>query len=104
MSERHPNIDWPNIPAIVVRGHQVASGNSGDKRFPDGTLKLQEPFFQEAGLDLTGWHLATMNLSLRPATYEIINPRLTFRQVQADNSRWVDVVWPSWTTCLLSLR
>ena len=74
--------DWPSCQSTVVRGHQVASGKSQDKRFPDGTLKLQEPFFKEAGLDLTGWHLATMNLSLLPATYEIINPRLTFRQVQ----------------------
>ncbi len=74
--------DWPSCQSTVVRGHQVASGNCEDKRFPEGTLKLQKPFFKEAGLDLTGWHLATMNLSLRPATYEIINPRLTFRQVR----------------------
>jgi hypothetical protein len=74
--------DWPSHQCKIVRGHQVASGFANDTRFPDGTLKLQLPHFKAAGLDLTDWHLATLNLSLAPCVYAVAQPRLTFRQVK----------------------
>ncbi|MEM9281586.1 MAG: hypothetical protein AAGA96_07170 [Verrucomicrobiota bacterium] len=73
---------WPSIQATVVRGHQVASGAAQDPRFPNGTLAMQMPYFLEGGLDLTDWHLATINLSVAPWRYEILAARQTFRQVQ----------------------
>lgn len=66
------------ITARIVRGHQVASGSNGDSRFPDGTLRMQLPHFLEEGLDLRGFHLATLNLSIAPARYEIAVARDTF--------------------------
>ena len=51
------------LDGIVVRGHGVASANSSDSRFPDGTLTLQLPVFSQLGLDLTGLHAGTINAS-----------------------------------------
>ena len=73
---------WPTIDSTVVRGHGVPSGASGDPRFPGGTLKMQVPFFQRLGLDLSDWYLATINLSIAPHRYEPHSPRYHFRQVQ----------------------
>ncbi|HYD80188.1 MAG TPA: hypothetical protein VEC06_10300 [Paucimonas sp.] len=56
--------EW--IPGIVVRGHGVASGASGDRRFPGGTIRLQKPFFQSRGIDLSAYWPGTVNIDLAP--------------------------------------
>lgn len=71
-----------SVVATVIAGHQVASGANGNPRFPGGTLHMQAPFFAALGLDLSAYHPATLNLSITPARYEVVAPRLTFRQVQ----------------------
>jgi hypothetical protein len=48
----------------VVTGHGAASGRSGDPRFPGGTLALQSPHFEAAGVDIAGYHRGTINVSL----------------------------------------
>lgn len=73
---------FSSVTGIVVRGHGVASGSGGDPRFPGGSLAMQVPFFAELGLDLSDFHLATINLSIAPATYEIVEPRWTFSDVK----------------------
>lgn len=70
------------IPAIVVRGHRVASGAGGDPRFPEGTLRLQFPVFAALGLKLDGFHPGTVNVSIDPWRYRIVRPRLTLRGVK----------------------
>lgn len=70
------------IPATIVPGHRVASGLGGNPRFPGGTLAMQRPYFLERGLDLGIYHPGTLNLSIAPWRYEVVQPRLTFRQVQ----------------------
>lgn len=69
------------IAATVIEGHQVASGKNADPRFPGGTLAMQLPFFKERGLDLSGYQLSTLNLSIAPFRYEILKPQHTFRDV-----------------------
>jgi hypothetical protein len=49
---------------IVVRGHGVASGSSGDPRFPEGTLRLQFPIFESLGADLNGFHPGSINVHI----------------------------------------
>lgn len=49
------------FPFTVVKGHQVASGNAHDPRFPQGTITAQLPFFKALGLDLSSFHPATLN-------------------------------------------
>ena len=68
--------------ARIVPGHRVASGQNGNPLFPGGTLKMQMPFFQALGLDLSPYHGATLNLSIAPLRYRVIAPRLTLRAVQ----------------------
>ena len=72
----------PLVRAIVVPGHQVASGQKKTDRFPGGTLAMQLPFFQERGLDLSAYHLATINASLVSHRFSIHKPRATHRDVK----------------------
>lgn len=66
----------------VKQGYGVASGKSGDPRFPKGTLELQKPLFQARGLNLDGYYLGTINLSIAPHKYQVKVPKCTFRQVK----------------------
>jgi hypothetical protein len=70
------------IPATIVQGHRVASGLNDDPRFPGGTLRMQLPFFRELGLDLNGYHLGTLNVSIAPLGYGVVKPKWTFRAVR----------------------
>lgn len=54
------------MPGIVVAGHGVASGTGQDRRYPAGTLSLQQPFFLERGIDLSGYYPGTLNVDLAP--------------------------------------
>lgn len=62
-------------PARIVPGHHVASGQNGNPLFPGGTLKMQKPFFQALGLDLSPYHVGTLNVSIAPLRYRVIAPR-----------------------------
>ena len=73
---------WQTITARVVPGHQVASGNNGNPRFPGGTLQMQMPFFKELGLDLGVFHRGTLNISIAPCRYRALEARHTFRNVK----------------------
>jgi hypothetical protein len=70
------------IKAVVVQGYQVASGRNGDPRFPGGTLNLQAPHFRTRGLDLDAYYRGTVNVSVAPLRYEVVQPRFTFRSVK----------------------
>jgi hypothetical protein len=74
------------VPAVVVKGHGVASGASADPRFPEGTLRLQLPLFRQRGLHVErytgpGLVVGTLNLSLAPRTYEIGRPEFSLEGV-----------------------
>ena len=73
---------WTQVKGCVKKGHGVASGISRDPRFPKGTLELQKPFFHEKGLNLDGYYLGTINLSISPHRYEVRASKYTFRKVQ----------------------
>ena len=70
------------FPATVVPGHQVASGNNGDPRFPGGTIRMQMPHFKNLGLDLSACFPGTINVSIAPCCYEVIAPRWTLKRVK----------------------
>jgi hypothetical protein len=74
--------NWISVKGKVQRGYGVASGKSGDSRFPKGTLELQKPFFYERGLNLDDYYLGTINLSISPHQYEVKVPKCTFRNVK----------------------
>ena len=70
------------FPARVVPGHRVASGLNGNPRFPGGTLKMQTPVFRALGFDLARFHHGTLNVSIAPLAYRVVEAPLTFRQVK----------------------
>ena len=72
---------WQRISGTLIRGHGVASGIGGDQRFPGGTIRLQSPEFLKAGIDLSGFHVGTLNVSIAPREYEVINAKATVRNV-----------------------
>lgn len=86
------------IPATIVQGHRVASGQNGNPLFPGGTLRMQLPLFAERGLDLRGFHLGTLNVSIAPMSYRVGKAKHTFREVKwhptepAEDFSFFDVV------------
>ena len=78
-----PPADWLALQGIVIPGHQVASRPSA--HYPAGTIALQKPFFAALGLDLSGYYLGTINVSLAPETWRWLQPRYTFPLVE-----WTD--------------
>ena len=70
------------VPGVVVRGHGVASGKGGDPRFPGGTIALQAPYFKELGLDLSGFHLGTINVNVAPLSFKPGPCALLFERVK----------------------
>ena len=66
------------IPAVVVQGHRVASGLNNNPRFPGGTLRMQMPFFRELGLDLSVFHIGTVNIRIASFRYQVVRAKHTF--------------------------
>ncbi|MGD1904084.1 MAG: hypothetical protein ACFB9N_17805 [Geitlerinemataceae cyanobacterium] len=94
------------IEATLARGHRVASGLGGDRRFPDGTLALQfphfAPHFANRGVDLSGFYRGTLNLSISPWRYTVRSPKVTVRDL-----RWSSVSPPedfSFFDCRLTVK
>lgn len=74
--------DWTSAIGTVESGYGVASGQAQDPRFPQGTLALQQPIFEQLGLDLTPYFLGTINLSVAPCRYQINQAKHTFRAIK----------------------
>lgn len=75
-------MSWFEVRGRVVKGHGAASGRKGDPRFPEGTLALQAPLFEERGLDLSPFHQGTINVSIAPQRPIVKAPKYTFRNVK----------------------
>ena len=66
----------------VVKGYRVASGISQNSPYPSGSISMQLPFFRKLGLNLYGLYPATLNISIFPEKFALINPEYTFRDVK----------------------
>ena len=80
--ETPDSADWRVFSAKIVPGHQVASGGNRDPRFPGGTIRMQIPPFLKHGLDLSPFHPGTVNVSILPLSYQILEPAATLRNVK----------------------
>ena len=69
------------IKGKVSPGHGVASGKSGDARYPGGTLRAQFNYFKDRGLDLSPYYLGTINLDIAPLEFKIGQPKLFLKEV-----------------------
>lgn len=88
------------VSGVVIQGYRVASGPSKD--YPYGSLEKQIPLFKERGLDLERFYYGTLNVSIAPATFEMIAPAYTFRQID-----WTDLHPPedfSFSACTIRFR
>ncbi|WP_334190682.1 hypothetical protein [Noviherbaspirillum sp.] len=54
------------IPGTLIPGHGVASGSGDDRRYPGGTISLQQPFFLQHGIDFSPYFPGTLNVDLAP--------------------------------------
>lgn len=43
---------------------------------------MQTPFFKTLGMDLSGYYQGTLNVSIAPKEFKILQPEFTFRQVK----------------------
>jgi hypothetical protein len=77
-------ISWTLLRGILVQGYRVASGPSAD--YPYGALDRQRPIFKRRGLDLNGYFNGTLNVDIRPHTFEMVKPEFTFYSVE-----WTDL-------------
>lgn len=67
---------------IITKGHQVASGMAKDSPYPQGTIQMQTPFFQQLGLDISLFFSGTLNINIRPYKFKLYNPQYTFKAVK----------------------
>ena len=74
--------NWIQIKGVVKKGYGVASGQSANPRFPQGTIEIQKPFFQDRGLNLDVYFPGTINFSISPYKYEIKKSKYTFKDVK----------------------
>ena len=60
----------------------MASGLNGDAKFPGGTLRMQAPHFRALGLNLERFHFGTLNVSIAPRRFRVLDAALTLRAVK----------------------
>lgn len=97
---KHMYNNWKSIEGVVVEGHGVASKAS--THYPSGTIQMQLPFFKRLGLDLSSFHLATLNIDVKPRTFAVIYPEITFHQIE-----WTDNHPPenfSFSKCIITFN
>lgn len=70
------------LDGVVVEGHGVASGQGADTPYPDGALEMQSPHFAAGGLDLSAYHLGTINVSVAPHIIERLDAPYRFELVE----------------------
>lgn len=69
------------FPGTVVSGHQVASGQTKNSPYPQGTIEMQTPHFQTLGVDLSPFYQGTLNVSIAPASFTL-RPEITLPLVK----------------------
>ena len=72
-------MQWTLVHGVLAQGYRVASGPSKD--YPYGALDRQRPIFTSRGLDLSAYFNGTLNIDIRPHTFEPIKPEFTFHNV-----------------------
>jgi hypothetical protein len=76
-----PESNWITLQGHVKQGHRVASGPS--KAYPEyGSIEKQKPYFKKLGLDLDEFFNGTLNISIHPYEFEMLNPEIKFKKVK----------------------
>ena len=83
-----------------MEGHQVASRPS--TAYPYSSLEKQRPYFKALGLDLSPYFTGTLNISIAPLEFAMIQPEFTFPLVE-----WTDLHPPetfSFSRCKIRFK
>lgn len=76
-----PEPHWITLQGRVKKGFRVASGPS--KAYPEyGSIEKQKPYFKKLGLNLELTFNGTLNISIHPYQFKMVNPQYTFRRVK----------------------
>lgn len=70
-----------SVSAILKEGHKIASGTAEHSPYPNGSISMQAPHFKRHGINLDNLHLATLNLSITPHEFSMINPEFTVQDL-----------------------
>ena len=92
--------NWTSIHGRIAQGYRVASVPSAD--YPYGALDRQRPIFASRGLDLSRYFNGTLNVDIRPCTFQMLKPEYTFHNVE-----WTDMHPPehfSFSRCKVIFR
>ena len=84
------------LKGVLVKGYQVASGQSPITPYKDGSIILQKPFFEERGFCMKDLYLATLNIDIPNHEFTIIKPSYYF-----ENLKW-EKDFPSETFSIVS--
>jgi len=80
-----PESHWTILTARLKKGYRVASGPS--EAYPEyGSIEKQKPYFKELGLDLDHVFNGTLNISIEPYEFEMVNPQYKF-----ENVKWTEL-------------
>lgn len=66
---------------MIASGHGHASGRNPQSPYRVSTIQLQYPHFLALGLDLGHCYPGTLNVSIAPLTYRILQPTFACRDV-----------------------
>lgn len=71
-----------SIKGTIVKGDQVASGQAKDSPFSHGTIVMQKPWLEDAGVKLDGAYLATLNIDIAPFQLQFLKPYITLENIK----------------------
>ncbi len=66
----------------IIGGHGVASGRSATSPYPQGSIAMQAPFFKALGLDLSDCFAGTLNLSIAPKAWKLLQAHHRFERLE----------------------
>ena len=66
----------------IISGHGVASGRSAASPYPQGSVAMQAPFFKARGLDLSDCFMGTLNVSIAPCTWKLLQADFCFEHLE----------------------
>ncbi len=69
-----------SIEGVIAKGHGVASGRASNE-YPQGSISMQAKHFKAAGINLDGFFMGTLNVSISPKTFELARPYAFVKQV-----------------------
>ena len=91
---------WSTVQGSIAEGYRVASGLTESSPYPGGALAMQLPHFLARGFDLRPYYLGTLNVTISPYQFRMVQPEVTLEQVA-----WTDAHDPetfSFARCRLT--